>query len=478
MKLSRLFNNLPKRLATAAILALAFTFPVAASAAQAVTIEGSMGVANVTAGDTQYQHNVNASYNQVVKLQVYYHNRENPDSGKIAENVRVKIDIPTTAGKTQTQTATISSDNSNTVTSQTTVNLDRSDAYLQYIPGTAVWRHNTGTNDNLNIVNTTVSDAIVTSGQGLVLEDEKPCYNFAATVTVMARVMVPGTKVVKQVQKASETGKWATTNTANPGDTLKYMITYENTGNTTAKNVIVRDNLPPNMTYVKGTTVVTNSNNPTGAKDTTDAVTVNGILIGDYAPGAKAYVVIQVKVADAAKLVCGNTRFTNVGIAHPKGTPEYYNTAYTDVNKKCDTTPSTPVYTCDAFTLTPGADRKVTAKVTKYTATNGATLKTVTYDFGDGSAPATRNYGTAVDHTYAKAGNYTVTTSLLFSVNGTDKVVKSQTCAKPVSFTTGTPVAPTELPHTGPGDMIALFAGTSLVAAIAHRLFARRRVSL
>lgn len=482
----KLLNTLPKRLLAGAIMAVAFAFPIAASAAQTVQIEGSMGVANQTNGDTAYSQSVNASYNQVVKLQVYYHNRELPDSGKIAQNLRVKINIPTTPGTTQTQTATISADNSNTVTSQTTVNLNRSDAYLQYIPGTANWRHNTGTNTNLNIVDTPISDAVVTSGQGVVLENEQPCYNFSATVTVLARVMVPGTKVVKQVQKASETGKWAVSNTANPGDTLKYMISYTNTGNTVAKNVIVRDNLPPNMTYVPGSTVVTNGSNPAGAKDTTDAVTKGGIIIGDYAPGISAYVVFQVKIADASQLQCGVTRFTNVGIAHPETMPEYYNTAYTDVNKVCQTQPSTPVVSCDAFSLTPGDNRSVSAQVTKYTATNGASLKTITYDFGDNSTPyMTNNFTTPAQHTYAQNGTYNVTASLLFSVNGQDQVVKSDVCAKPVSFTTpATPTAPStptapgqpqQLVNTGPGAVFALFAGASVAGAIAHRFVLNRR---
>ncbi len=164
--------------------------------AATVSIEGTMGVANKTAGDTKYVKSVNAKYNDVVKVEVYYHNRELPDSGKIAQNVRVKVNIPSTAGKTQTQTATIKGDNTNTVTAQTTVNLDRADAYLQYLPGSAVWRHNTGTNDKPNWVDTVVSDNIVTSGTGVVLEDEKPCYNYSATVTVLARVMVPGVNVL------------------------------------------------------------------------------------------------------------------------------------------------------------------------------------------------------------------------------------------------------------------------------------------
>lgn len=482
MRISRLFNTLSKKIAATAIVAIAVLFPVAVSATQAVAIEGALGVANYSQGDTQYKSNVSAKVGEVVKLQVYYHNREQVGSGKVAQNLSVKIDIPSTPGKTQTQTATIKADNSNTVTDQTTVTLDNAANYLQYIPGSANWRHNTGTNDNQTWVDTAISDNVVTSGQGVVLENEQPCYNFGATVTVLARVMGPSTSVTKQVELANETGNWKTENTANPGDTLKYMITYKNVGNVLANQVVVRDNLPPYMTYVKGSTYITNVQY-SNFHDTTDAIATDGIIIGNYQPGSVAYVVFQVKINDAANLPCGQTRFTNVGIAHPIAEPEYYNTAYTDVNNKCQTPPKTPVYTCDAFTLTKGDNRTVNAKVTQYTAQNGATLKTMTYDFGDGSTPFTTNdFNKTVSHTYSADGNYNVTTKLLFSVNGTDKVVASNNCAAPVSFTSTPtpptpPTTPTELPSTGPGQVVGLFAGVTILGALAHRLFLSRRLA-
>ena len=571
MKLSRLFNSLAKRLFAGFLLFLAVLLPVAASAASTVKIEGSMGVANISKGDTKYASSVNATYDQIVELQVYYHNTELPDSGKNAQNLRVKVNIPSTPGKTQTQTTTISADNSNTVTAHTTVNLDDASESLQYIPGTAVWRHNTGTNDNIQEVNTKISDSVVTSGTGVVLENEKPCYNFAATVTVQARVVMPSTKVVKQVEKANESGKWATSNTANPGDTLKYMITYTNTGNTTANNVIARDNLPPHMTYVPNTTYVYNGSNPSGALDKSNALTTDGIIIGNYAPGVTAYVTLEVKLDDATKLACGDTTFTNVGIAHPQGTPEFYNTAITKVTKtncqptpafscdlltltkgndrtvkasvtytakngaaykstsfnwgdgstatsgsatsashsyakdgtynivatvsftvngvtKTDTgnckgsvtfkaTPNTPVFSCDLLNLSQGDNRSVSASV-NYTAQNGATFKTATFDWGDGSTPLTTNKTTAT-YRYAKDGTFTVTAKLLFSVNGTDKFAASnEACVKQVTFTTTTPpTTPPELPNTGAGNVIGLVTGVAAIAAIGYRLALGRKLN-
>jgi LPXTG-motif cell wall-anchored protein len=88
-----------------------------------------------------------------------------------------------------------------------------------------------------------------------------------------------------------------------------------------------------------------------------------------------------------------------------------------------------PVYTCDGLTarLLKLDDRSYTYTLT-YTVKNGAILKTVDYDFGDGQtkngvAPAdTKN----VTHAYAKAGTYKTVATLHFNVNDTVKDVKCE----------------------------------------------------
>jgi uncharacterized repeat protein (TIGR01451 family) len=480
--LSRMFNNLPKRLAAAAIVALAISLPAIGLAADTVQIEGALGVANVTAGDTTYKSSVNATYDQVVKYEVYYHNRENPDSGKIAQNLNVKIALPSAAGKVQTATATIKADNSNTVTDTATVNLDRADAYLQFIPGSAVWKHNVGTNDAVNYQETKISDAVVTSG--LTLENEKPCYNFSATVTVLARVMVPGVSITKQVEKKGETNKWATSNTANPGDTLKYLITYKNTGNSVQSQVVIRDNLPPKMTLVPGTTYLADASHPSGVK-VSDAVTQGGINAGNFGAGANAFVTFEVKVPAADQLACGETEFRNVGVARPQNMNEYYNTAITKVNKVCTpTNPETPVYSCDKFNFT-SENKTRTITVTEFkTSQKNATFKNVVLDWGDATTPLTTNAAVGKTHTFAKDGTYTVVATAHFTADGKDVTAAGANCSKSVTFTstpvtppTTPPTTPEVLANTGPGEVFGMFAAVTAAGAIAHRLFLARRLA-
>ncbi|QQS69438.1 DUF11 domain-containing protein [Candidatus Saccharibacteria bacterium] len=427
---SKLFSTLPKRLATATAIALAVLIPATTMAAD-VSIEGTMGVANKTAGDTTYSKSINAKYNDVVKVEVYYHNRELPDSGKIAQNLRVKINIPSTPGTAQTQTATISGDNTNTVTATTSVTLDRADAYLQYLPGSAVWRHNTGTNDAPNWVDTVISDGVVTSGTGVVLENEKPCYNFSATVTVLARVMVPGVSVDKYVRAKGST-EWVRSMAGQPGQTVQYQIAYKNTGNTTQSDVAFRDQLPAGVTYVPGSAKLKNTNFPNGTAISDSIVASNGVIVGTYLPGGAGYVMFEAVLPTVDKLACGSNLLRNLAFVQPKGMNYYYNTADVTVNKTC-TTP-TPVYSCDDLTVTKGDNRTVTATV-KYTAKDGATYKNTTLVWGDSKQDVIT--GTTGTHTYAADGTYTVKANMLFSVNGVDKApAVNAACSKTVTFST------------------------------------------
>jgi len=488
--LTSLLNTLPKRIvAGAAMLTAVLVLPLSTLAAPTVRLDGTMGVANVTAGDTTYKEAVNASYDQVVKVQMYYHNRENPESGKIANDLRLKFEVPSTAGATQVIRGTLSSPDSNTVNDSVTVNLDRADAYMEYIPGSAKWKHNAGTNENVNIVETTLSDEVVYGGTGLVLEDAKPCFNFDATVTILVRIHVPGIKIDKKTRVKGQT-TWVTSNTAKPGDTVEYLLTYQNAGNTVHNNVLIRDNLPPKITYVPGSSKLTNAN---GNRTVADGVTTTGVIVGNYGPGANAHVTFEAKIPEADKLTCGVTEFRNVGVARPEGMNEFYNTAITTVEKKCEEAKKPICEMLDVTVLGNRADRKVRAAV-RFNA-NGATLNNVTYNFGDNKAPLVTT-NTTVEHTYAADGTFTITASLRF--NGVNGVVTSENCTKKVTFVPAdkcpipgkenlpknspeckeTPVTPPvtpELPKTGAAGLIGLFSATTIAGGVAHNLVTRRR---
>ena len=66
-----------------------------------------------------------------------------------------------------------------------------------------------------------------------------------ATVSNTDTVTITGDAIVNVTKSASVT-------TANVGSTVEYTLTYSNTGNTTATDLVIRDLLPANVTYVTG----------------------------------------------------------------------------------------------------------------------------------------------------------------------------------------------------------------------------------
>ncbi len=450
------------------LVAAAVVIPFHAVAADQVLIESSLGVANVTKGDTLYKHSVDASYDQVVKFQVFYHNREQPDSGKVAKNVRVKVDLPENVGATQVVKSTVKGDNTNTVESTATVNLDRSDAKLDFMPGSVVWKHNIGTNSNVNYVEQKLSDNTIL--QGLPIENEKPCHNFEATVTFLMRVHVPSVSIVKQVREKGTTTR-VTNLTVKPGATVEYLISFKNLGNTDLTHLTVNDKLPEHITFVPGTVKLYNGPNPGGAVINNDFLFRGGVDGGTFKPGSNGFVGFDAKVDEEKDLECGTNVLKNIAVVDTDQTGNYHNSATVNVEKKCANVPS---FSCDLLS----AD-KISNRTFKFTvntsAANGATISRYFYNFGDGTDELTTDQA-SVTHTYSHNGTFAVSAKVEFKVNGETKVVDGEAC-KTVIKTNKPPVTPPkELPNTGAGDVAGIFSAVTIAGATFHRFFLRRNL--
>ena len=320
-----------KRVMLAVSMLGVMALPFSAVNAATVTIESTTNVANQTAGDTQYKSAATAKVDDVVKVQVWYHNREEADSGLVANNLKVQVNIPSSGGAIS---GTASSDNSNTVTTSANVTLPAG-SHLEYIPGTAYWRHNTGDNTNVNYVTQKISDNVVNGG--VVLENLKPCFNFEATVTVEARVVASAVSIQKLVRVHGSGADYTVTDSANPGDTLDYVLKVKNDGNTTLHGVVVGDNMPPYLSYVPGSTLMVDSNTSSSGMKMPDGITTGGITVDDLGVGGGELIYFQLKLADS--IPCGNHGLENVGIVKAQGVTEVYNVATTNVNVTCQTPP-------------------------------------------------------------------------------------------------------------------------------------------
>lgn len=115
-------------------------------------------------------------------------------------------------------------------------------------------------------------------------------------------------------------------------------------------------------------------------------------------------------------------RFTVNGAAQTK-------TCETTVTVAQEVQKPTPVYICDSLTATK-ISRNEYKFTTATTAKDGATLKSVAYDFGDGKTGT----GTTVNHTYAAPGTYTVVATPTFTVDGKDVTAPSNACKATITI--------------------------------------------
>lgn len=289
-----------------------------------VPIESSLAVANATVGGA-YHDSVSAKVNDVINIQVWYHNPQPVNSNQIAKNVNVKINLPGDKSTKHTITSRVGGSNTNITTDIANITSSIAST-LEYIPGTAVRRYNSGTNEKPNWVNQKLPDSILTTGY--TVSQLKPCWNFAETITIQARVNAPVLSITKQV-KIEGTSEWRTNIEARPGDTLAYLITIKNEGNVTLHNLTVRDSLPPKLVYLPGSARLINGNHPNGIV-ASDNLVNGGTIIGNYAPGTVAYVRFNARVPQTMdRNTCYN--FNNVGVAKADEVGEYYNTANTRV---------------------------------------------------------------------------------------------------------------------------------------------------
>ncbi|HSI20529.1 MAG TPA: isopeptide-forming domain-containing fimbrial protein [Verrucomicrobiae bacterium] len=107
--------------------------------------------------------------------------------------------------------------------------------------------------------------------------------------------------VKKEVKNLTLDSKWydAQTAPAGPGDALAYSLTMVNTGNTTAKNVTLKDILPAGVTF-DGNVMLYNRANPNGVSISGDAIVKGGHVFSEVVNGSDNYqtIVFRAKVTE------------------------------------------------------------------------------------------------------------------------------------------------------------------------------------
>ena len=471
--------------------------------------------------DGGWQDNITVQPGKEYLVRVYVHNNANANLNLTALNTRVMASVPNTTGKNVSISGFVTADNAtpNQVWDDIHFNSSK-DFNLTHVPGSAEIYNNGyaagGSGKSL-------PDSIVTS-QGALVGYNGPdgkvpgCFQYVNYVYFKVKPQFPTENftVNKDVRKDGDS-KFVESVNAKPGDTLNYRITYKNTGNVQANNVILKDMLPEGVSFVPGSVKIMNANNLSGAfvKDG-DNLFSSGINIGSYTAGSNALVIFDAKVAKNDNLPkCGTNTLVNTASAQPQGQGTRTDDAKAVVNKECK-----PVvkYTCDSLSIKTLSTNKFRF-TTNYTVEN-ATFKRVTYVVKDASGKVVdtkTSTSKTLDYEQKTAGKYTVQATITVSVNGTDKTATSDGCkgvfevpknpgeitvcelatkqivtikedqfnpskysknlddCKETPVTPVTPVTPSELPQTGAGDGIVAIVGLgAMIASVVYYIASRR----
>jgi uncharacterized repeat protein (TIGR01451 family) len=290
---------------------------------------------------------VNVQDGEEVLLRVYVHNNAadnlngtNFNGPGVAKNTKVRIFLPTAASNALRANAYVTADNAQPKEVSDTVDFAGNGNFtLSYVPGSAV------SYTNAVPSGMKLSDSIVTTGAPIGYTQANGivpgCFEYTSIVTVKAKVHKPKFTITKQV--ALPGNPWTKNVTANPGDTVSYLLTVTNTGNSVINGLAVRDQLPAHQRIVAGSTTITNGNHPQGVSAGSDAVVANGIDIGSYNPNAVAYVKFKVTIDPVEQLSCGANNLVNTAtVFKPGDNTTASDTAQVTVNKTCKDVPVTP----------------------------------------------------------------------------------------------------------------------------------------
>lgn len=311
---------------------------------------------NAGAKNTWHGNDITVQEGKTYLIRLYVHNNNPKGNQAVAKNVRTTFSVPSKTGKKVEVNGFINSSNATPSEYWDYVNFNSDrNFHLEYVKGSALLENN-GIGKKGGKV---LSDAIITAGGVQIgynaLNGEVPgCYQYASYVTIKVKpVFDSNYNMEKKVRLVGEK-TWQESVHAKLGEKVEYQIKYQNTGSATARNVMVKDQLPANLKLVSGTTKLYNANYPKGTKIDQDDITTKGINIGGYTAGSNAYVRFTAEAVDA-NLVCGDNTVTNwaqVGIGDSGSSQQ--DSANVVITKVCQTTPVTPQSTTPTAMPTTG----------------------------------------------------------------------------------------------------------------------------
>ncbi len=247
--------------------------------------------------------NIKVEDGKVYTIRLYVHNNSPKGMDAIAKGVTTTFSLPTTVAKSHNIVGYIDSSNADITRywDEVTFTSDK-DFYIEYVKGSAKYENAKGV--------VTLSDNVILEGGAKIgyesLNGEIPgCYEYDGVVTIDVKVVNALSTKVKQQVRVKGTTEWADTTDAKVGDEVEYNIYFQNNSNEQVNNVMIRDVLPSNVEYVKGSTKIYSTIYPNWAKIDSDDITTSGINIGSYKAKGDAHVRFTVKVVNKNLTGCG-----------------------------------------------------------------------------------------------------------------------------------------------------------------------------
>lgn len=177
--------------------------------------------------------------------------------------------------------------------------------HLEYIYGSAILENNgigAGTPAKLSDeITTSATTGGVLIGYNALDGVVPGCYQYANYVCIRVKAVVEADfRIVNEVRLIGGEKKWADYVIAEIGDIVEFRISYKNISEYDIQDqVAIRNILPKSLEYVPNTTKLTNASHPNSTMLTPgEAITTDGINIGNYTAGSNAYVYLRAKVVE------------------------------------------------------------------------------------------------------------------------------------------------------------------------------------
>jgi len=238
------------------------------------------------------------------EVSIYFHNNASDDlneSGRgMANDVRMRTMLPGFVEKGEVNFVSAEISSSNTIPASVRDEIEivaEQDAYLRYVPGSAVIHSNGSVNEQ----NLPFNDLFSEKGTPIGYSDNywgsiAGGVEYAGSVTYRFVVDMPSFEISKEVSRDAE-NQWVENITIIPGDILDFRIRYKNTGTTEQNDVIFFDKLPEGLIYLPQTTYIINRSTD-GRKSISDNLFSNGINVGRYQPGSSVTIGYKAQVLD------------------------------------------------------------------------------------------------------------------------------------------------------------------------------------